>query len=239
MPAEFLYFDLGKVIVDFSIERMCRQMGNVRGSIRPRSAMSFILLAEQDQSEPRGSSHWPAAIAHGGLEFDYECGRISSRQFSTCFANGPAAGPTSTPCCGRQRHLLAESVDRAGDRPACRRRTSHGHSFQHQPRPLGLLSGPLSAAGRKLLNLRPEFSHWPLQAGRGNLFAAAELAGCRPEQIFYVDDIAGHVAGARSVGFDAVQYVSTPELRRRTSPARGGVQLLSGRCHGASSPQNT
>ena len=42
--------------------------------------------------------------------------------------------------------------------------------------------------------------------------AAADLAGCRPEQIFYVDDIAGHVAGARAVGFDAVQYTSTPEL---------------------------
>ena len=29
---------------------------------------------------------------------------------------------------------------------------------------------------------------------------------------FYVDDIAGHVAGARSVGFDAVQYTSTDAL---------------------------
>ena len=43
---------------------------------------------------------------------------------------------------------------------------------------------------------------------------AVELAGCRPEEVFYVDDIAGHVAGARAVGFDAVQYTTTLELVR-------------------------
>ena len=42
--------------------------------------------------------------------------------------------------------------------------------------------------------------------------AAAELAGCRPEKIFYIDDVAGHVAGARAAGFDAVQYTTTAEL---------------------------
>jgi HAD superfamily hydrolase (TIGR01549 family) len=42
--------------------------------------------------------------------------------------------------------------------------------------------------------------------------AAAEMAGCAPQEIFYTDDIAGHIDGARSVGFDAVQYTSTPEL---------------------------
>jgi glucose-1-phosphatase len=41
---------------------------------------------------------------------------------------------------------------------------------------------------------------------------AAKLAGCRPEEIFYADDIPGHVAGARAVGFDAVVYESTTQL---------------------------
>ena len=48
---------------------------------------------------------------------------------------------------------------------------------------------------------------------------AAELAGVAPDEVFYVDDIPQHVAAAREVGFDAVQYTSTPalvaELRRR------------------------
>ncbi len=31
MPPKFIYFDLGKVLVDFSVERMCRQLGQVAG----------------------------------------------------------------------------------------------------------------------------------------------------------------------------------------------------------------
>ena len=49
--------------------------------------------------------------------------------------------------------------------------------------------------------------------------AAAELCGYRPEEIFFVDDLPGHVAGARAAGFDAVQFTSaealSAELRRR------------------------
>jgi HAD superfamily hydrolase (TIGR01549 family) len=41
---------------------------------------------------------------------------------------------------------------------------------------------------------------------------AAEIAGCRPEEIFYTDDIPGNVDGARSAGIDAVVYRSTREL---------------------------
>jgi HAD superfamily hydrolase (TIGR01509 family) len=79
-------------------------------------------------------------------------------------------------------------------------------------------------------------SHWELCTGRFRIVAecfsvyalsfqigatkpnaaifqkAAELAGTPPEKIFYVDDYAEHVAGAQRVGFDAVQYTSTPQL---------------------------
>ena len=41
---------------------------------------------------------------------------------------------------------------------------------------------------------------------------AAELTGLEPGDIFFVDDVAGHVAGARSAGFDAVQYTTTARL---------------------------
>ena len=42
--------------------------------------------------------------------------------------------------------------------------------------------------------------------------AAAELAGVPPGEIFFCDDIMGHVTAARAAGFDAVQYTSTPAL---------------------------
>ncbi len=42
--------------------------------------------------------------------------------------------------------------------------------------------------------------------------AAAEQAGVPPTEIFFVDDIAGHVAGAKATGIDAVQYTTTARL---------------------------
>ena len=42
--------------------------------------------------------------------------------------------------------------------------------------------------------------------------AAADAAGVPPEEIFFTDDTAGHVEGARSFGFDAEVYSSTPQL---------------------------
>jgi glucose-1-phosphatase len=49
--------------------------------------------------------------------------------------------------------------------------------------------------------------------------AAAEKAGHAPQEVFFVDDIAGHVAGAKAAGFDAVRYTTTHEfvgdLRKR------------------------
>lgn len=41
---------------------------------------------------------------------------------------------------------------------------------------------------------------------------AARLAGVRPEQIFYVDDVPANVEGALRAGFDAIQYTTTPAL---------------------------
>jgi glucose-1-phosphatase len=60
MPPAFLYFDLGKVLVDFSVERMCRQMGEVSG-IEPERVREAVFAS--------------------GLQMDYETGRTSSREF--------------------------------------------------------------------------------------------------------------------------------------------------------------
>ncbi|HVX64707.1 MAG TPA: HAD-IA family hydrolase, partial [Pirellulales bacterium] len=49
---------------------------------------------------------------------------------------------------------------------------------------------------------------------------AAELAGAAPHEIFFVDDVAGHVAAARRFGFDAVQY-TTPEALAAELRQRG------------------
>jgi putative hydrolase of the HAD superfamily len=41
---------------------------------------------------------------------------------------------------------------------------------------------------------------------------AAEIAGVAPEEVFYCDDIAGHIEGAKKAGFNAVVFESTHKL---------------------------
>jgi HAD superfamily hydrolase (TIGR01549 family) len=88
---------------------------------------------------------------------------------------------------------------------------------------LGVLSNTCQShwehCRRKFCILRESFSVYALsyeihemKPDAAIFQAAAELAGVAPEQIFFTDDMAGHVAGARAAGVDAVQYVSTPQL---------------------------
>jgi glucose-1-phosphatase len=42
---------------------------------------------------------------------------------------------------------------------------------------------------------------------------AVELAGCRPEECFFTDDIPEYVEGARQLGIDAVQFLSATQLQ--------------------------
>ncbi len=50
--------------------------------------------------------------------------------------------------------------------------------------------------------------------------AAVALAGCRPEECFYTDDIGEFVEAARRLGIDAVQFESCEQLQREMT-ARG------------------
>jgi putative hydrolase of the HAD superfamily len=50
--------------------------------------------------------------------------------------------------------------------------------------------------------------------------AAIELAGCKPEECFYADDILEFVEGGRRAGMDAVQFKSREQLEREMR-ARG------------------
>jgi FMN phosphatase YigB (HAD superfamily) len=51
---------------------------------------------------------------------------------------------------------------------------------------------------------------------------AVELAGCRPEECFFTDDIPEYVEGARQLGIDAVQFQSAGQLEEELS--RRGVR---------------
>lgn len=50
---------------------------------------------------------------------------------------------------------------------------------------------------------------------------AVEEAGCRPEECFFIDDMAAYVEGARAHGIDAIQFISAAQLE--TELKRRGV----------------
>ena len=196
---KFLYFDLGKVLVDFSIERMLRQMAAVAG-----------VGAEQVRE----------ALFDGDLMRRYETGQLSSREFHEAFCTAVGSRPDYdllAAAAAEIFHLnlpalpIAAQLRQAGYAMGILSNTCEIH-WRHCFRRYRIVAEGFSvhALSCRIGAMKPESAIF---------LAAAELAGCRPEEIFFVDDMAGHVAGARSAGFDAVQFTTAAalaaELRRR------------------------
>jgi len=198
MTLRFLYFDLGKVLIDFSFERMYRQMGEVAG-IEPGQVQTVLA---------------------SGLQMDYEAGKLDSRAAHAVFCRQTGTQPDY-----EAFSLACNDIFTPIDSmlPVIAQLYHAGHR-------LGVLSntcdGHWNYCLRRYTMLRELFSVHALSFEIGAVKPdpaifrkAAEMAGCRPEEVFYTDDIPGHVTGARSVGLDAVVYQSTPqiveELRKR------------------------
>jgi len=196
---KFLYFDLGMVLVTFSVRRMCQQMADVTG------------LAPERVQE---------ALFDGQIQHRYEMGQIATREFYEAFCQ-------ATHTRADFDRLLAAASDifeiHAPTLPVVAQLRQAGHR-------LGILSNTCEAHWEHCLGryrvLAECFDVYALSYRTGTtkpdvaIFrAAAEMAGVDPQEIFYTDDLAGHIAGARSAGFDAVQFTTAAnlaeELRRR------------------------
>lgn len=199
MQPRFLYFDLGKVLLDFSVEQMLDRMAAVAG-----------ISAERVRE----------AIFGGNLMLEHETGRLNSRQFHEAFCTATHSRPDFD-------RLIEAAADiftlNAPMLPIVAQLRQAGY-------PMGILSNTCETHWKYCLHryriVAECFGVYALSYELGEVkpdaaifHAAAKLARCRPEEIFFVDDIAGHVAGARAVGIDAVQFTSAAalaeELRRR------------------------
>lgn len=199
MPLKFLYFDLGIVLVHFTVERMLRQVAEVAG-----------ILPEQVQ----------AVVFDSGLQHEYEMGAITSRDFYERFCQESGTRPPY------------DALNRAAGDIFTLNYPMIGVAawLQQAGWPLGILSNTCECHWEYCMNayhvLREIFPTRITSYQVGfvkpdvKIFqAAAEKAGHSPEEIFFVDDIAGHVAGAKAAGLDAVQYTTTQkfveDLRKR------------------------
>jgi HAD superfamily hydrolase (TIGR01549 family) len=192
MPPKFLYFDLGKVLVDFRVEQMFRQLGEVAG-------------VEPGRVEE--------VLSGGGLQQQYETGQISGPEFYEAFCRQTATRPDYDALRRAGSEIFELKVSmvpvvaqlyRAGYRLGILSNTCESH-WEHCTRRYRIVAElfTVHALSYRIGVAKPEAAIF---------HAAAELAGVQPQEIFYVDDYAPHVAGARAVGFDAVQYTSTPQL---------------------------
>jgi putative hydrolase of the HAD superfamily len=198
MTPRFIYFDLGKVLLDFSFDRTCRQIGAAAGmeADRVRAALS------------------------SGIQVDYETGKLKSREFHERFCSETGTRPQYDDFYRAFNEIFTPITSML---PVVAQ-------LYHSGNRLGILSntcdGHWNYCLRRYVMLRELFSVYALSYEIGAMkpsaaifCRAAALAGCRPEEIFYADDIADNVAGARSEGIDAVVYTSTAtlvkELRER------------------------
>jgi glucose-1-phosphatase len=192
MQPKFLYFDLGKVLVNFSVEQLLQQMGDVAG-IAPERVRDAVLA--------------------GHLLHDHETGRLSSREFFDAFCSMTGTRPGFNRLIAAAAEIfelnlpmlpIVAQLQQAGYRLGILSNTCETH-WEYCLKHYRILSEVfcVHALSYKIGAVKPDAAIF---------HAAAEMAGYRPEEMFFVDDIAGHVAGARAVGIDAVQFTTAESL---------------------------
>lgn len=193
-----LIFDLGNVLLHFSHERACEQIGRLCGL---------------DAGRVR------EIVFESGMEWQYESGRLTTDEFhlrfqeaigrdvslealkragSDIFWPNPSIAPVITGLAAKGHRLVLLS------------NTNPAHlEFVEREHPI-LEAFPNRVLSYEVGACKPD----------PKIFAAAARAAeCEPRECFYTDDIPEYVAAACDLGFDSVVYTDTPtlveELRRR------------------------
>jgi len=192
MPPQFLYFDMGNVLLRFSHEREAEQMAAVTGV--PMKLVWKVLFED-------------------GLHWDFERGDMTGEQFYTRFCErvGAAADLEALDRAANdifELHVpivaLLGQLAHAGCRLGILSNTSATH-WKHCTRRFAMLNWlfPVHALSFELRAIKPQ----------PEVFVqAARLAGVPPAGIFFTDDRPEHVAAARAAGWDAVVFESVTQV---------------------------
>lgn len=205
MPPKILYFDLGKVLVEFSHERMCNQMAEVAGTT-PEAVRQALF----------GDTESLAALIR------YETGHITTDEFFDHFCRSTGTTPDrkrlEAAVCDIFSPIepmweLVGRLARAGNRMAILSNTnrlqwefiSDGHY-------------PLFAAGQPTNAFEWAILSYEVQAmkpDRAIYDAAVRRAGVAAHEVFFTDDRLENVEGAKAAGLDAVLFVDCDRLLRQ------------------------
>jgi FMN phosphatase YigB (HAD superfamily) len=193
-PPQFLYFDLGNVLLSFDPLRLARQ---VSAATHVSPELTHAILFESD------------------LYVHYECGRISSAAVHEAFQRQSAARSAfetfHAAACDvfepiEANLALVEQLHRGGVyRLGILSNTNDGHW-----RYIG--SGRYPAVTRCFERHVLSFKLGIMKPDRRIYDTATRLAAVPRERIFFVDDRAENVVAAGAAGWDAVQYTDPLQL---------------------------
>jgi FMN phosphatase YigB (HAD superfamily) len=192
MPPEFIYFDMGNVLVKFSHELAVRQMSQVAG-----------VSAERVYETVFG----------GDLNRRFELGQVSRRQFyeEFCEATGSRPDPAELARAGTEIFEpsaailpLVAHLEGAGYRLGILSNTCQMH-WEYVRGRFAIVAEPFELATLS-------FECGAMKPDATIYRAAAERAGVAAERIFFTDDRPENVEGAREQGWDAVLFTGAHDL---------------------------
>ncbi|MGI6415072.1 MAG: HAD family hydrolase [Thermoguttaceae bacterium] len=202
MSIEFIYFDLGNVLVYFELERVLAQIAAAAKLARDEVA---------------------SALFDHGLQREFELGRIGPEEYFKTFREltGTKSDLESIRRAATEIFWLNESIlpvvsalRQTRRRMGILSNTCITH-LEYCRRRFRVVRDcfELVVASCEVGMLKPE---------PGIYLCAAERAGVAPEEVFFADDIAANVEAASAAGFDAVRFTSArqlaAELRKRKIP---------------------
>jgi FMN phosphatase YigB (HAD superfamily) len=188
----FFYFDLGRVLLHFDNEQMFRQIAAVAGVSTEQVRTTMLsdgLMRRHEIGELTTSEFFDVLCGLWGVRPDYDAMvYAASAIFSLNLPMLPLVSQLRQ--AGYRTGVLSNTCEIHWQYSANRFRVV-GDGFQ------------VHALSCRIKAMKPDAAIY---------LAAAEMAGCRPDEVFFVDDLAENVAGARAAGFDAVQFTSAEAL---------------------------
>jgi glucose-1-phosphatase len=195
MRPEFIYFDMGNVLLFFDRARQVRQVVEVSGA--PEEKVREVLIGEH------------------GIMWRYEAGELNDDQYYEGFCNATDTRP------GKEKFLYADG-DIFEMNPAILPIVAH---LEDARIPMGILSNTSNAHWNVVIDGRfsaimlqafktivLSFKVGSCKPDKKIFDYAIQQSGVGPEKIFYIDDTLGHVEAAKRLGIDAVQFTTTDAL---------------------------
>lgn len=195
MTTSFIYFDFGKVLCDFSHDKMCAQMGEVIG-MAPNKIQEILF--------------------HGQFQWQFEAGKLNSDAYfeELCKATKvrPDRSKLEQAACDifspmPSMHALLEEITATDMRLGVLSNTNPVHwNFVIE-------SKLLPIAPQRLDEIVLSYEEVSMKPDPKIYKAATQRAGVPANEIFFTDDRPENIEGAIEFGLDAVLFESAEQLR--------------------------